>query len=278
MTFFFFKRLVGGLAQPAPLILLFLGLALVLLWGTGGLRRRLGLASLVISSILFAATVFPYPGRYTARLLERGRVPIRDPSTLPDVPRLIVVLGNGVEHPDDPKLPALTRLNDTARARLVEGVRLARLFPEAKLATSGYGMGLENCADAMADAAIELGIDNGRIERLGWPKDTEEEARATAKLADGGVVLVVTSAVHMERAMRAFRGAGVQALAAPCDYAAPLSDQTLAAVNRKRWRPRGVNLTNNEKAWHEALGLVYNELFGDKGESGGGDEGVFGNP
>lgn len=262
MDMFFFKRLVGGLAQPVPLLLFFMAAALVLLFGVDRRRRRLGLTSLLASFVLLAATTFPHLGRHVARRLETGRMPIGNASEFSDSPRLIAVLGNGVDHPDDSSLPALTRLNGVSRARLVEGVRLAWMFPDAKLAVCGDGGGLEACADAMAGAAVELGVDKGRVERLVWPRNTEEEARAVAGLADGGIVLLVTSAMHMERAMRVFEIAGVKAVAAPCDYEAPLSDQALETVNRHYWRPGGGGLVIHEKAWHEGLGLVYMGLFG----------------
>ena len=262
MTFFFLRRLVGGLVQPAPIILFCMVAAFFLLWNGGRTRRRFGLAFLFCALGLFGMTVFPYAGRYVAGVLEAERAPILDAGHLPEAPALIVVLGNGVEYPGDSAMPALSRLNNISRARLVEGVRLAHMFPDARLATCGNGLGLENCADAMAEAAMELGIDAARIIRLTSSRDTVEEAKAAAELGIGGVVAAVTSAVHMERTLCAFRDEGMNVIAAPCDFSAPLSDETRAVVNRHRWQPRGTNLVTHEKTWHELLGLLYLKVIG----------------
>lgn len=266
MDFFYVKRLIGGLAQPAPVVLALMVIALLLLIGNGFIRRKIAWLSLLVALLFFAFVVFPYPVRAVARRLEGKYQPILNAGDPTEKPAAIMVLGSGVEHPGDPGLPALTRLNNSARARLVEGVRLALLFPEAKLITYGFGMGLESCADAMADAAVELGIDPGRIVRVAGDniRDTEAEAMAAAELARNGTVILVTTAVHMERSMRLFQDNGIRAVPSPCDFVAPQSDRVYADVSRHRWRPNGVHMANNEKTWHELLGLAYLSMRDDE--------------
>lgn len=261
--FFHFKRFVGMAVQPLPLVYVFLfaGLAL-LVWTT---RRRLTVACFVCAAFFLVASSLPVWTRATAGMLERRRRPVLEADAAANAPGAIVVLGSGVAHPGDAALPALTRLGDAARARLVEGVRLARLFPEARLVTSGYGMGLEGCADAMAEAAMELGVDGGRIDRLTESLDTAHEARLVRELVGDGKVILVTSAAHMPRAMAYFAQHGVDATPSPCDYLAPYSGATLSAVNRHRWRPKGEHITASEEVWHEAMGLAYRGLFVDEG-------------
>jgi Uncharacterized conserved protein len=266
MSFFFVKRLVGGLIQPVPIVLILLLLAFLLLIRAGALRRLLGMVCLGLALALFAAVAFPYPVRSVARELEGNYRPVLDPDDVPYEPGYIVVLGNGVDHPGDAGLPGLTRLNHSARARLVEGVRLARLFPEAKLITCGFGRGLENCADAMRDAAIELGVDPTRIERVDKARDTEEEAAMACAIIRDSAVVLVTTAVHMERAVSLFGDCGATIIPSPCDFIAPQSDGSFREVTRYRWRPRGSNIVNNEKTWHELLGLAYLWYRGDSGE------------
>ncbi|MCD8139472.1 MAG: YdcF family protein [Planctomycetaceae bacterium] len=254
--FFLFKRTVGILVQPLPVVFLVALLAVLLLF----LRKRRAAAcsGVLALAVLFAAT-FPPLVRLLAWPLESRHPPLVHAEGR--IPALIVVLGNGVAHPDDPSLPALTRLNDCARARLVEGARLARLFPDAALVVSGYGMGLENCADAMAAAAAELGVSPDRIRPLPQSLDTEDEARLAADLAGGGEVVLVTTASHMPRAAAFFADQGLRVTPAPCDYIGPRSPKSRMAVNLKRWRPRGGSLADSEELWHEYLGLLYYRLF-----------------
>ncbi|MCF7689061.1 MAG: hypothetical protein K9N01_12265, partial [Cephaloticoccus sp.] len=72
--------------------------------------------------------------------------------------RYIVVLGGG--HADVALLPATSKLSPYALARVVEGVRLARLLPEAKIITTGPGYpGLQSHAEILAQRATSLGLD-----------------------------------------------------------------------------------------------------------------------
>ncbi len=263
MGMFYLKRLIGNIIQPAPLTMALLLMAFLLIWSGGSFRRRIGLVALAAAFVLFAATVFPHPVRGLARQLESNYQPIPGKSNQPVNPGLIVVHGGGVDHPDDQDFPALTRLNDTSRARLVEGVRLALLFPDAKLVVTGNGLGLENCADAMGEAAVELGIAADRVVRLSDTLDTRREAEGALRLANNNEVLVVTTAVHMERAMRIYESLAAKATAAPCDFIAPADDHAYETVTRHRWRPSGTWMRANEKTWHELMGLLHMELAGD---------------
>lgn len=266
MSFFFVKRLIGGLIQPVPIVLILLLLAFFLLIRAGMLRHLIGMVFLGLALALLAAVAFPYPVRSIAREFESNYQPILSPDDAPYTPGYIVVLGSGVDHPGDTGLPGLTRLSHTARARLVEAVRLARLFPDAKLLTCGFGLGLENCADAMRDAAIELGVEPERIQQVGKAKDTQDEAVMACDIIRDGAAVLVTTAVHMERAVSLFSKCGATIIPSPCDFIAPQSDETFAQVTSHRWRPRGSNIMNNEKTWHELLGLAYLWCRGDQGE------------
>ncbi|MCC8180228.1 MAG: YdcF family protein [Planctomycetes bacterium] len=262
-VFFVFKRVVGMVTRPLPVvfILLLLGLVISLAFK----RKRLGRLCYWLAAILMVLVSLPPIARGLAGRLERRSAPLLAAGGGMD-PYAVVVLGNGVAFPGDSAMPALTRLNDTARARLVEGVRLSLVFPDARLLTSGSGLGLENCADAMAEAAVELGVARERIHPLVDSMDTEHEADLVARLAGGRQVVVVTSAVHMPRALHWFSQAGVDAIPAPCDYVAPVSESVLRDINRYRWRPQGKTISDHEALWHEVLGLLYQRWFGSGGE------------
>ncbi len=255
----YIKRVIGSMLQPSWIILAILIVAVFFVLSRGWLRRPIGWLCLAAGTALFALTVFPQPVRLAAGLLGKSYQPVLR-ETDAESPYAIVVLGSGVEFPGDPQLPALTRLSDAARARLVEGVRLARLYPEARLITCGYGFGSESCADAMAEAAIELGVEPDRIDRLDQVMDTQQEAETVTRRSAGRPLIVVTTAVHMERAMEYFQQSGADAIASPCDYIAPPSAETLDTVKKRRWLPGGRYITANEKTWHEYLGLLHMRL------------------
>lgn len=254
-VFFLFKRLVGIVMQPLTLVFVLAALGLLLL---AFKRKKNATALFALSALLLFVSSFPPLTRWAARGLESAHRPLLAADAAGREPFAVVVLGNGVAHSGDRAMPALTRLNDTARARLAEGVRLAVLYPEARLVTSGYGLlGMENCADVMAEAAAELGIAKERIDRLSESLDTAHEAELVKKMAGERPVVLVTSATHMPRALGFFSAVGVDAAPAPCDFIAPVSDEALSTANLYRWRPRGINVTDSEVIWHEWMGLAY---------------------
>lgn len=251
--FFMFKRLIGMVVQPVGVVALLALAALLLSRRERWRRAAWWCAAAAAAVLLFSA--FPPAARMAARTLERGPTPLKTPDG--EAPFAIVVLGSGVAHPGDAALPALTRLNDPARARLAEGVRLSRIFPGARLVVTGYGMGLENCGDAMAEAAMELGVAEERIDRLAHSLDTGHEAKLVKELVGDGKVVLVTSAAHMPRSLALFRERGIDATPSPCDYIAPVSDAVLRQVNWRRWRPQAKGLSDSEDVWHEFMGLAY---------------------
>lgn len=254
-AFFIFKRTMGMLLQPLPVVFCLALLGLILVGLTR--RKKLGRFVLFLSFLVLFAVSFPPLIRLMAKPLEGTHPPLFADAAAKLKPWAVVVMGSGVAHPSDPGLPAMTRLNDCARARLVEGLRVGRLFPDAEFVVTGYGMGLENCADAMAAAAGEMGVAKDRIHALANSLDSEDEARQVKELAAGREIVLVTSAAHMPRAMLFFQQAGVNAVPAPCDYISSLHGPTRDDVNRSRWRPRGESLAHSEELWHEFAGLAY---------------------
>jgi uncharacterized SAM-binding protein YcdF (DUF218 family) len=141
-----------------------------------------------------------------------------DASLLPDS-AWVLVLGGGVT--PDPRLPPIAWLGEASLARLVEGVRLHRAIPGSRLVTSGFGpAGGPSNAEAMALAAVSLGVDAGDITVEGRPRNTAEEAARMAQLADGRAIVLVTSASHMPRAVWIFRRQGLDVVPAPTGYLA----------------------------------------------------------
>jgi uncharacterized SAM-binding protein YcdF (DUF218 family) len=173
--------------------------------------------------------------------------------------RYVVVLGGGHQDTDD--RPSLTRLSSSARARLVEAVRLLRLLPTAQLIVSGpadiaHGGAIH--AQVLAEAAVSLGVDRARIRMIDDAHDTEEEAARLRDLLGDAPFALITSAWHLPRAQALCAAQGLHALPCPTDYlySAPL-----------RWRRSDFtwdteSLERSTAAVHEYLGLWWSQLRG----------------
>jgi len=182
--------------------------------------NRLKRVYVICSLFLFYLSTTPFLFYSVAFSWERN-FEVFDCTKLPKNTRAkIVVLGSGYSH--DQTLPRAALLGPSALSRLVEAVRIAHLFPNSILHTSGYSAtGKTPGAIYLKDAAIELGIGAERISMQPEPKNTKSEAEVFAKSHYKKIdtVILVTSAIHIPRAQKHFTDAGVQNLfVTPADY------------------------------------------------------------
>ena len=170
----------------------------------------------------------------------------------------ILVLGGG--HIADPDLPATNQLSTSALTRLVEGVRLHRLIPDSRIITSGYGGFSETAqADILAEAAMALGVDQGDIARMNTPINTFQEALEYKRLYanDSIPLILVTSAVHMPRAMLIFNNRGLDPVAAPTEFIFKIEPGV-----RSKWFGFSTdNFSKIQRCMHEYIGLLWERHF-----------------
>lgn len=175
-----------------------------------------------------------------------------------DLPVHILVLGGG--HTSDERFPANDQLSSGALERLVEGVRIHRMIPGSLLITSGYA-GQQGKAQALvlARTAELLGVDPADLRTIPTPRTTATEA-ADYKTAfgDKARLVLVTSAIHMPRAMMLFRRAGLGPVAAPTGHLVKRSPR----LDPWFWLPSAENIGKTEAAMHEYGGLFWCKLGG----------------
>jgi len=169
----------------------------------------------------------------------------------------IVVLGGGL-HPYDPGRRLAPQMN-AAGDRLLEAARLYRAGKAPLVIATGASVagGAElPQADAAARLLVEVGVPREAI--LGEPRSrtTWEDARYVKELlAARGIrdVLLVTSALHMPRALATFERFGVRAIPVPTDFEADAAPAGLSG-----WLPdvTSLDMTTNVLKEYEGA-LVY---------------------
>ena len=129
----------------------------------------------------------------------------------------IVVLGGGVT-PDE-RLTAANQLSWSSLSRLIEGIRILRLLPSARLLVSG-GRVFSDISEAglMKRAAMEIGADENRIVLEDKSRDTGDQAQKLKKVLGEKPFVLVTSAFHMKRAVYDFEKIGMHPVPAPADF------------------------------------------------------------
>jgi uncharacterized SAM-binding protein YcdF (DUF218 family) len=252
---FVLKKIISAFVYPVPVALVVLLVGLALLWRRRASRwGRLGVTVGIALLALFATKPLP---ELAVRSLEQ-RYEVFLPARHADEPvEWVVVLAGGVD--DDARLPPNDQVTEVGLARLMEGLRILRHYPGARLLLSGGGFFSKIPeAEAMRDVALMLGTDSSRIviETGSW--DTDDQAKAIRQVVEEARFVLVTSAVHLPRAMALFRGQGLEPLPAPTQHQAsgPFRPHL-------RWLlPTAGNLTMLTAAWHEYLGWGWVRLRG----------------
>lgn len=251
---FVFSKIWTILTNPLTLSVVVLLVGTVLLftrfWRVG--RRLLA----VLAAVLATVSVLPLDAWLLAPLEERFRPPSQMPARVDG----IVVLGGVFS-------PALSAARGQPSAggtieRVTAMVDLARRFPEARLVfTGGTGAILDPARKEapVAKAFLEsIGFDTGRVMFEDDARNTHENATLSRRLvnpAPGETWLLVTSALHMPRAIGVFRAAGWPVVAYPVDYG------TTGGEGAPAFSP-GRGLGALARALHEWQGLVYYRLRG----------------
>lgn len=263
---FFLRKAISRLLFPLPLTLLVLAIGIALSWSRRG--NKLGKALSLLGVGLLFVFSWPLTSAAILRPLE-SRYPALGPEQMASLDwdqldTIVVFAGCGMMVESR---PVTQQVGDSAAVRLIEGIRLYRACPACTMILSGGGPGcdLEAPYERLTNYryAVTLGVapDDIVIERESW--DTVDQARILRDMLGDEPFLVVTSASHMPRTMALLEAQGLNAIAAPTDYAIDAS--TLVhwdAPRLYRLYPDARSLWRSERAVYEYLGLLWAQLTG----------------
>jgi len=257
--FFVLSKTAAFLLLPTNFLIL-LGLAGVLLLATR--FKRAGRRLMAASLLLLAVVGFLPVGLLLAHVLE-VRFPPWSPAR--GAPDGIVVLGAAID-PDLSQAWGSAQLSAQAE-RVTVVAKLAREYPKARIVYSSGNAALFREAPPEADFVLPLwesfGIARGRVTLETRSRNTAQNAaftKALVKPKPGERWLLVTSALHMPRAVGCFRRVGFPVEAYPVDWT------TYPRLRLARLLPPPLQLSGNlrelDKAAHEWIGLLAYWLTG----------------
>lgn len=207
-----------------------LGLLLALVGGVASFwRQQLGLGALGLGLLVIWIPSTPLVSDWLAGSLE-ARYP---PAPVEEAPSAdaIVTLGGSVSAPHPPRI--YPDLNDAAD-RVWHAARLYRAGKAPFVIASGGTLPWKDQAFREAPAMQRLldswGVPPDSVLTESSSANTYENATKTAALAadhDFDRVLLVTSALHMRRALATFRSAGVNAVPVATDHQVVEDESTL---------------------------------------------------
>jgi len=173
--------------------------------------------------------------------------------------KYVVVLGGG--HSSDPEFPLISQIGRSSLERLIEGIRIYRKYPEAKLLLSG-GSVFDPVpeADTMARVAMEIGIPESDIILETKSKDTKDQAKFIKSVIGSKPFVLVTAAFHMPRAMALFKKHGMNPIPSPIGHRVSEGQ----GLSPHSFFPGTGNLRKAELAIHEYLGITWSKLMGQQ--------------
>jgi uncharacterized SAM-binding protein YcdF (DUF218 family) len=239
-------KLLRFFLAPGNLLVLLLAFGVICLRRSGGRRGRLIVA--MVTAVLVAIAVLPLGDWMIAPLERRFPVP-----TLPEHVDGIILLGGAVE----PRVTS-ARVDPVVNAganRVFVFLALARRYPKAKLLLAGGESAIfpqgHSEAEATRDLLVAQGLAPERMLIEPRSRNTSENAifaHALAQPSPAETWLLVTSAVHMPRAIGCFRHAGWSVVPFPADFRAGDEDAWSIALTQ--------HLVLVELAAREWLGLL----------------------
>lgn len=181
-------------------------------------KHKLATSVIVLGIVVFLVCSTSYVPKKLIASIESAYTPIDLQLLDRSKTYYIHVLGSGATM--DTRLPASMNLNQETLIRLIEGIRIYNYLDQAVLVTSAASKKRpKSQAEISKEAAVSLGINEKDIEMLKTPLNTLEEALAfKSEFGSDKNIILVTSAVHMPRAVEIFKDQGLNVIPAPSSY------------------------------------------------------------
>lgn len=254
----FLSKLLPVFVYPLGLAMVLGAIVLTLL--LAGLRRTAASALVVALAVLYVASM-PVVADWMYATLE-SQYPARQVATLPQAD-VAIVLGGAI----GPALPPRVAVDLTeASDRVFHAAHLFLAGKVGHVVVSGGNLPWLTSAvpeaDSMAALLVELGVPRSAIVLESKSRNTHENAVNCAAILDANgwrIVLLVTSSVHMPRALAAFRRSGIDAVPATTDVRVVGSVRTTSPLDVL---PDAAALARTTEAIKEWLGLVAYRIRG----------------
>ncbi len=250
--------LLTGLLDPYRLLFLVLGAGLAILWR----RRQVSAGRLLPATLSFVALAVLSTPAFAYLALGAFEWSYPPTESRPDGAEAIVVLGAGMHPPDATRLRA--ELNAATLARCLHAAAVYREGKPLPVVVCGGKIAPGPSTPPLAHVMREFLRDHGVREddiivedRSRTTHENAVECRERLRERSIGEIVLVTDAVHMFRALRAFRKQGIRAMPSACHHRATEFEWTV-------WDflPDAGAVQNHELTLHEGLGSAWYWLRG----------------
>ena len=249
------------LAAAVSVTGLLLGLLAGVVWLYAAPSSRAPRRWLTAVLVIYLACSVHAIGRIASWPLRRGFHPFSTADVLPGR-SAIVLLGAGSRTVHGRGTEKISVLNLAGAARVIEAARVFRTMDSPWIVSSGgpaVGRDTVPESETMKTALIQLGVPADRILLESTSRSTRDQAVLTAAmLRNLGIssFVLVTSDVHMRRALATFRHEGLQPV--PAVARDPLDSQWIGL----EWLPTQQGMEFAQEIAHEYVGLAWYKVRG----------------
>ncbi len=241
------------LLSPLLLGLLALLIYLIVSFSRWQRRDRLGRSLAVLLAVVTVVLWSLSTPAVSVRLARYLEATYSQLETDTEVDLVTVLSGGVVPGP----APELDHLGSSSKFRVVRGVRAFQELEAPLLVMQGYPSNMEQgrMTEMMKGLAVEMGVSEGRILTEPYSRNTFEHPRELLKLEEvGGTnrIAVVTSAWHLERAVREFEKHFDQVVPVPAEFYSYPRDRGV-----RNWLPQVDALEVSTKVFHELIGMAW---------------------
>jgi uncharacterized SAM-binding protein YcdF (DUF218 family) len=244
---FYLGKILNALILPPGLFILIL---LTLVFIIKKSKKWLAFILWVVLILIYLTSITPTRVLLTSRL-ERAYPPISSQ----EKPDAIIVLAAGVVS-DSLEAPNEESPSPTTLKRLMYAYKLHQQSGADLILSGGFHpKGGSSEAEIMKKELLELGVAESKIIVESKSKNTFENAQFCQKITKSRGfknVALVTSAIHMPRAVMTFKSAGLKVTPAPTDYLGKPH-----SINLFYFLPSAENLSAVTAALHEYFGFLY---------------------
>jgi uncharacterized SAM-binding protein YcdF (DUF218 family) len=259
-------KLLADMVSPVAIMVAFLAAGIALHFT----RRysRLGQRLLISGAVLYLVFLFSPLSEILILSLERQYLPMLVPPASPKLDRIVVLSGYGEENP---AFPVTSNVSEETVCCMVEGIRLYRLLPGAKLIFSGgvLRQGDKSVAGIMADFVHQMGVPLQDIIVEGNSLNTYENMVEVKKLIGSSSFILVTGASHMRRAVGVARKLQMNPCPAPACIRSSQNYPSgtrvvdwVSTIIRHFGHPSYERLSALQRAYHEYLGYFWYRILG----------------
>lgn len=232
-----------------------LGLLCLLRW------RRLGILLIAASTLSLWLLATPWFAATLARGVETHTA-VEPAEIMSRAPQAIVVLGGG-SYRRAPEFGGFDEINALTLERLRYAARLQRATGLELAVTGGttYGMSTPEAVRMAVTLSADFRVPVRWLETQS--RTTDENARFSAATFPFRDIVLVTHALHMPRAERAFVAAGFSVLPAPLGFVAadPASDADAEAWVANDFLPDMKSFWQAHYVLYELIGAVWYRYF-----------------